>query len=440
MHKSGWMMGVAFVLVAACGGGAGSPGRAATTSADKTPSWMLGHWASGDGMVRLTLDRTGPKPKVKLDGSHDVIELTPEEVRPRFDLAGYVFVAPDGKRLLFVGTDGQLTFLRGRDELPMVRDADAAPLGAPTIVGTPPKPPPPEKTVAERERERLTTRAVRTRFPQFKSSDAASPAKIGEAIQLAKPDMFFYPVGTTAWFAPVPYGTSKGGLGFDQEPKAGPPTEEEKKSPLAQYNAWLRPDYEWGKSTSELVKSSWLHVYEHDFRKLEAKTPVLVWEVDGNDAILVTLDGGRYWESVTDRDEPTLASGVPPKAEWPSPLRNNLLHRESLVELGKLGLVDKRTAGDIDAAWSGWGECAKKVFAPAQKELEANLTGGTQFFAAQNKNALVLRRYDEKARRECKEFGLVESGLARVLAARAKERLAVYEKSKARLESLGLGR
>ena len=77
---------------------------------------------------------------------------------------------------------------------------------------------------------------------------------------------------------------------------------------------------------------------------------------------------------------------------------------------------------------------------PAQKEIENNLSGNTHFYSATNRNALTLRRYDERAKRECKEFNTAQTLLVQVLAQREKDRLAMYEKSKQRMATLGLGK
>ena len=76
------------LLTAACGGGDVNPpaktGGTTTTdtkanAANKVPTMKLGHYSSRDGSVGLVLDRTGEKPKIRMDGSQDIVELFVED-------------------------------------------------------------------------------------------------------------------------------------------------------------------------------------------------------------------------------------------------------------------------------------------------------------------------------------------------------------------------
>src|SRR5687767_5890747 len=42
------------------------------------PKLRLGHYSSPDGAVGFVLDRTGPKPKIRIDRTTDIVELEPE--------------------------------------------------------------------------------------------------------------------------------------------------------------------------------------------------------------------------------------------------------------------------------------------------------------------------------------------------------------------------
>jgi hypothetical protein len=378
-----------------------------------------------------------------VDGTKDIVELTQDEVRHRTNgqLFGYAFVAPDGKRRLFLGVDGDLTYIKdGRDELPLLRDADATSLGPATIAGSPPPPPPREKTANEIAAAELTEISVMKKFPQFKTEDAGDLAKVAEAYQLVTADMLVTCNDQCdAWYAPypVPGGNGYGGLGFvdDKKLSQGPATEDEKKSPLAKYNAWIRAEYEFGDWSHQPIKSAWLNTFQLEFRKLHGKTPGIVWNVEKTDVFIVTLDGGRYWESAASNDKPVFTKGVAPVAEWSPPLRNNLLFKTHVAEMSKRGLVDKKAADEIADINEKFGECAQKTFLPAQKEIEGNMTGTTQYFSARNRNALVLRKYNDKAMKDCR--GTRAATLyAQILAKRETDQKALYEKNKTRV--LGL--
>jgi hypothetical protein len=435
-------------LLAACGGGSGSGGAAGAGAAspkvaDAVPGLSkLGHFSSADGMVHLVIDRTGDKMKIRIDGAKDVIELTHEEVRRRMggDLMGHAFIAPDGKRMLFVGVGGDLTFIKDeRDELPLVRDGEGVALGTPTIKGPPPGPKPKEKSPHDLAAEEMEQLAVVKRFPQFKPEDAGDIAKVAQAYQLATADMLVHcGDNCAAWYAPHPVKDGKGGLGFVDEKKLsqGPATEEEKKAPLAKFNAWLRPDYEFGDWSHQVVKSSWLSIFQLEFKRLQPKAPALVWNVEHHDIFVVTPEGARYWESSADNNgKPSFVKGVAPQAEWPAPLRNNLLFKEHVAEMNKRGLVDKKLADEFQTINEKWGECAKKVFAGAQKEIEANMTGPNHYYSASNRNNLVRRKYNDKAMAEC-GGKRAEAIMAEILTKREADQKALYEKNKAKIASL----
>jgi hypothetical protein len=425
------MTSVCVVLLACGGGEAQKPAETATQAKTerKVPEWQLGKYSTGDGMVQLIIDRTGERTKLQLRGTKDIIELTPQEVRDRGELRGTVFVAPSGARMLFVDTGGGMTYLRDRDELPLRRDGDAEPLGAATVTGAPKPPPPPEKSAIEQERERLAAFTVVGHMTGFTSEQAADPAKIAEAIEKA-PKAFWMQTADEAWYAPVAYEGHNGGLGFEKEPDGGPPTAAEKQSPLAKFNAWLRPSYELTRFTQQWAKSSWPKLYEFEYRDLPTQSPVLLWELTQEHAVLVSLDGGRYLASPVSNGRALLAPGVSPKTKWPTAVRNSLLHLGSVNQLAKQGLVDKKVAADLDTAWKGWGPCAVKVFEGAKTDLDSPKA---------DRRAL-LERYDAKARTTCKEFKTIETNLAKVISERDKLRATLLAKNVARLEALGFGK
>ncbi|MBX3208218.1 MAG: hypothetical protein KF764_24435 [Labilithrix sp.] len=423
---------------------------AAPSKAAQNPPGMsrLGHFSTADGMIHLVIDRTGDKVKIRVDGSSDIIELTQDEVRSRRgDLLGYAFIAPDGARMLFIDTGGGVSFVKGAtehrsgDELPLVRDADAEPLGVATVRGAPPGPKPPERSQSEIVAEELAQISVVKRFPQFKPEDAGDLAKVTEAYKLVTADMLMHCTDVcAAWYAPhpLPGGNGKGGLGFqrDKDLRQGPATEAEKKAPLAKFNAWLRPDYEFGDWTHQIVKSSWLSIFQLEFRRLQPKSPVVVWDVEGTEIIVVTPDGSRYWDSPLENGEKrNFAKGIPPRAEWPAPMRNNLLFLEHVKVMGERGIVDKKLADELEGIRKKWNECAQQVFVPAQKEIEGNLTGTAPHYAASNRNDLVRRKYNDKAMKEC-GGNRAAAILVEILAKRDKDQRALFEQNAARLSTL----
>lgn len=286
--------------------------------------------------------------------------------------------------------------------------------------------------VADTERDFLHAVSVRARFPELTSAAAASPASVAEAIERATPDMFLHTVTERAWYAPVAYPDGEAELVSDDERTPVGSA----RSPLAKYGAWLHPDYEVGPRLT--LRSSALRVHTTERLSLPAKTPVLVWEVDGPDVILVTLDGGRYWIGLPGTGEaPSLIAGVPPREEWPTAPGRDVLGLAGVAELARLGLVDKKAAAELEAAASGWAACARRVFARAEEEIAR--TDAAAFLAELTADEPFVRRYDLRARRRCKELARAEERLAEVLAVRHAERLATYARAIRRLRALGLG-
>ena len=106
----------------ACGG------NGASSSPSSTPAGKLrlGHYSSGDGLVGFVLDRSGPVPKVRIDGTSEVLEL---EIR-RSSRTSTDLVNHDKHIGIAVDDDGSVVFSqRGAGpNKEMHRDGDASPL------------------------------------------------------------------------------------------------------------------------------------------------------------------------------------------------------------------------------------------------------------------------------------------------------------------------
>lgn len=102
------------------------PAAAASTATASTviPKLRLGHYSSGDGMTGFVLDRTGKKPRMRMDGTKEIVEMDPEPA-PRNETALTVHLRGVVMRL---GEHGEVTFFRGNEAISMHRDADAEPL------------------------------------------------------------------------------------------------------------------------------------------------------------------------------------------------------------------------------------------------------------------------------------------------------------------------
>jgi hypothetical protein len=419
----------AVLLLAACGeppspASPAPPPAAAPVVPTTDAQRLLAHWKTTDGMHGFTLDRTGTPIKLQIDGSPDVIEVTQEEDRHAGELRGYYLVAPDGKRPVYISTGGGLQYNLGRDQFDVTADHTSPPLPPPTVTGkyVPPKP------AYQDTVDRLTLVAVRTRSPQLKAEDSASLAKIGEIVQAATADMFvhFVPGGQESWGptqAVVPdafNGISFGGVGHTSDDKWDPNAKG-----LAHWGGKNR-----GFSHEDTPRGNHMQVLRLGGYppKLAAGTPGLVWEVSGTTAVFVTLDGGRYRVDLSQADKgQTLAPGAGPQATWPAPLAEALLDVPAVSSYAKAGAMPQKAIDDLLKLDEDWTTCAAKSWAGAQKKIDSG-----KFTEADHKD------WTAKAEKACqKTVAAQEKLLLDLTEGRAKERLALFEKAKARAAAVG---
>jgi multidrug efflux pump subunit AcrA (membrane-fusion protein) len=109
MRGSGCLAVGVFTFLTACGGSA-PPAQSTATSAPAPAASVsdasgvvrpitqgqlkCAHYASGDGVIGLVLDRTGDHAKVQVDGDKDIVELTMEEDRHFGERRGWYHKRP----------------------------------------------------------------------------------------------------------------------------------------------------------------------------------------------------------------------------------------------------------------------------------------------------------------------------------------------------------
>jgi hypothetical protein len=369
-------------VVSGCGGGSANAPAGNSAAADGRDGVVrpltqgqldVAHYASADGLVGFVLDRTGPKPKFRLDGTTDIVELTLEEDRVGGELRGHFLVDPTGMRRLYLSRWGSLSIFTARDQLQVTSDKAASALGAATVKGEPKREVQPyEATVA-----RLTALSVMRRFPEFKSEDAASLEKVEAAVSKATADMFVRytnaePSAGGASFEIVPSafsGVEFGGVGRRSEEKWEP----SKAKGLKKFGGELRGFSEYG-SRGNHTNVVTLEGYPPP---LPSGTPGIVWEVDGLTASFVTLDGVRFQVDLSKGDAPTdkgygvLAPGTGPRAAWPPPLGFGLLTLQLVSSLGKAGALPARIAEDLLTFDEEWNTCAQKQWKGAERAIDS---------------------------------------------------------------------
>ncbi|MBK8256751.1 MAG: hypothetical protein IPK82_29275 [Polyangiaceae bacterium] len=385
---------------------------------------MLAHFKTTDGMHGFTLDRSGDPIKLQIDGSNDVVEMTKEEDRFSGELRGYWLITPDGKRPVYISKGGSLKYYTGRDEFQVTADRTAKALPAPTVKGKYEAPKPAYQATVDR----LTAISVKTKLPKFKTEESANLTKIGEAIQQATADMFvhFEAGGSEAWKPSqeaVPQGFTGiafGGVGYKTDDKWDP-----KGKGLAKWGGKNR-----GFSRYDTPKGNHMQVVKMDGYPppLAAGTPGIVWEVDGTYAVFVTLDGGRYRVDLSTSDKgQTLAAGAGPQAKWPAPLAEALLDVPTVSSYVKAGVMPQKAIDDLLKLDEEWTTCAAKTWKGAEKKIDSG-----KFTVADEKEWI------QKVDKACqKTVDAQEKMILELTEARSKERLALFEKAKARVASVG---
>ncbi len=444
--RGGLAVGVLAWMVAACGGSTPPAASTATNAPGATGAADGGdgvlrpitqgqlkcaHYASGDGVIGLVLDRTGDHPKVKVDGDKDTIELTMEEDRHFGERRGWFLKRPDGRNMMYLTVGGGLSFYKGADEFYLNSDRKADPLGAPTVAGQYAEPTPDWKVAGDK----LTPLAVRTKFTQFKAEDSANLARIADALGLATADMFVHYAShgdknSSPYRRLVPQsfdGVSFGGVGYTSDDTWDP-----KGAGLAKYGGKNE-----GFSHYDTPRGNHMQVMTLSGYKpaLAEGTPGLVWQVDGTTAVLVTLDGDRYELSPTQLDP---GAGSP--ASWPPTAQDALLDVHDVSSLVKAGAMSQKAVDDLMAADQDWTKCAAGVWAPVTKAVDQNTVVAPQgnFLVMNAPFTEAMRKdFEQKARTSCSAIiKKQEAMLVKLADARLKDRLALLDKAKARLQAL----
>jgi hypothetical protein len=397
------------------------------TIAPATPAqYKLAHFRTPDGMIGLVLDRTGDKPKYQVDGQNDIVELTQKAERESWEhrLQGYFLVDPKGKRAFFLDEGGGITYQPDGDRYSLMYDKTVPALGAPTVTGTYTAPPPKYQATLDR----LTAIAVRTKFPTFKPEDAASPARIGDAIAQATADMFVHYAshGQTDWLphgnlVPDSFsGVSFGGVGYQSDDAWDP-----KAKGLARYGGKNQGFSHYDTPKGNHMQVLTLQGYPP---KLADGTPGLVWDLDGTRATFVTLDGGRYDVDLSKSDTgQTLDAGAGASSGWPPPATDALLTVHDVSSLAKAGAMPQKAADDLMAIDQQWTDCAAKVWAGAQRAIDSN-----KFTEADSKD------FEKKVRTSCASMiQKQEALLVKDVEARLKDRMDLFTKAKARVTQVG---
>ncbi|MCA9622233.1 MAG: hypothetical protein KC731_24585 [Myxococcales bacterium] len=400
-------------------------------AARKQPRLRLGHYATADGMQGFVLDRTGSVAKLKRDGEEAILELTAEEEFRGPTKVATTFRSPDGDLLLRIDRYGSIDLYQTVGTVPVARDADADPLGAPTVKGQWIAP----KTPYDLAAAKYQAIAVRTRLKGFAPEDSGNLTKVAEAIEKADGSMFVHytaPPGATARWRPVSprIGDTEYSVGIGYypsdtafDPKAGG---------LQKYGAVVEPDLQFQRRGKILVATP----KGYEPKNLAKGTPGLVWEVDGAEVVFVTLDGGRYHVNISGlelaKGEP-LAVGLPAKTAWPAPLQHALVDAEGVTYLAKAGALPESAVTTIERHREAFAACAAAVWKEADREVESLKTSDLHWSTRAGRLEQLEKKYETKAQDTCRSHvAAFTQSLLDQIETRNQRRLAIWEKAKQR--------
>lgn len=420
--------------------------------ATDVPTSKLGHYATADGFIGFTLDRTGEVPKFQLDNTSAVVALFIEDALDRGNQVGHFLNGPDGRAWLFISTAGDFFFISAekRGELAagdvkqvgvrVTRDGGATPLEAATQKGIATLLP--LKTTFDLASEKLGELSVITKFPQFKKEDSGNLAKLEELLPLLDASLIVRVSAKGAesarWSPASPYiGDALHGLGGDVGGYTSETAWDKNAKGLAGHGGLLDVDVRYG-SPSRLRlqrQKGWP-------TPLAAGTPGVIWMTDSTTIVFVSLDGGRYHLALTaapDKDGLPVDFNAGSPSSWPAPLQHTLLDVNAVRGFAKGGAVSAKVGGDIEALDDAWWACVDKVWEAGRKDEDAIQAGPGGADAKQGKLSAVPKRYEEKAKKDCAPTKKkLEEGLLAFIEQRSKERAALYEKAKARVATLGV--
>jgi hypothetical protein len=391
---------------------------------------QVAHYATRDGVLGLVLDRTGARPKVRIDGERDITELTMEEDRFAGERRGWYLKAPDGRNVLYLGAHGNLKIFRGRDDLALNSDKPADPLPAATIAGEYKRP----KSAYDLEVEALTPLGLMKRNPSFKHEDSGNLAKVTEALAAATPDMLVHvtDIGSkkASWTpASRHIGDTIQGLGGTVS--HGPSDEkwDKSKGGIAKFGGVLLP------MRSEYNSPNRLHLHAREGfpAQLAVGTPGIVWDVDGGTVVFVAFDGGRYEMSVGEGK--VVEPGIGPQASWPAPLQHALVDVDTIRALAKGNAVPAQLGKDIEAADDAWWSCFNEVWKKTKTELDKVEASSAPANDKWGKLGGIRKTAELNAPKTCEPKKKdLDAALTKFIEARNVERLAVFEKAKARFK------
>ncbi len=379
----------------------------------------LGHYSAGDGLSGITLDRSGERPKMQVDGEADVIELT---ARPGWKRGVTHLKDPKGDLRLEIDDHGGVLLIgEGRPQR-LYFDGFVGKLAAATITG---EAPPEEVSPADQHRDALTKLSVVERLSGFAPEDAGNLDKVRAALAQAEPQMLMHVSRDVDRdvYRPSPRtigNTDHGGTGgywpADEQWSAGA------KGLLGHGGVAIgNPNHNSG---------NWIKIHRPDGypAPLKANTPGVVWQVDSSTIWFVAFDGGRYrleWEEV--------ATGLPAKDSWPAPLQHTLLKDDDVDFLGRTGAMPTAAYKSLAAINDAYNTCAKNGWKGFDDKVDALASKNLNWSTRNARIEQLNEQRADKVDTACtSHVDAMEDRLVNLIDARNTTRLSMFQEASKR--------
>lgn len=436
------VLGLSLAAVA-CGGGAAQKPAAPPTNTNTSSATQpkddvvrpvtngqlkIAHYASGDGVTGLVLDRSNEHAKVQFDKAKDVIELTMVEDRYSGERRGWFFKSPDGKNVLYMTTGGSLKTWVGRDEIHLNSDKAASALPAPTITGQYVAP----KSAYDTQHEKILALALQTKHPELTSESSGDMTKVKEILTSTPTDAFvrLTEAGAKgARYAPASkkIGNSIQGLGGTVTGHSTDDKWDPKGTGLAKFGGKLVP------MTAHYGDPNRLHLaILNGWTDTPAKgTPGVVWE--GKDQVVfVSVDGGRYELSVPNTDTDLFEKGAGSPSSWPAPMQHALLDVETMRALAKAN-ISADVGKEVEAADDAWWACMNDQWKKTKEALDKNEASSASANDKWGKASGIRKTAELEAPKKCEPTKQkLEKLLTTTIEKRVTERQAVFDVVKKR--------
>lgn len=244
----------------------------------------------------------------------------------------------------------------------------------------------------ENQREGIVSRAIVTHFEGLTKEDAVDPRKVEEVLgKITAEHLVHLRPGAAAVYAPGMYDSNGRQC---QEPSQVGRTEA-----LTLFGATLMHDFTHTSDAHRRPRTT-PAITCNDAkaqRDLGPSDPAILWApLDGDRALLVGLDGGRYVGWIE-----SLIPGAPEASQWPATAPNTVLYPDDVDNAAKQGKFPKERLKAVQAARKKYEECYAKVAPKFKKQLDTIAARGGTWSHRDSQMRPVGVAWDKATREKC---------------------------------------